>query len=78
VFVEEAIIVRSARTEDLDADTRASVIRVCVEAHANEYFTNLFTDLPSGSRHALGYHGATLVSHAVVTTRWCSPPVRHD
>jgi aminoglycoside 2'-N-acetyltransferase I len=71
--VGEAIVVRLARTEDLDSDTRASVIAVCVEAHANDDFNNLFSYIPSGGRHALGYHGSTLVSHAVSTTRWLQP-----
>lgn len=64
-------IVRS--TEDLSDDERASIIRVCIAAHDNEDFANLFTFIPSGGRHVLAQMGAELVSHAVVTTRWVQP-----
>lgn len=65
--------VTSARTEDLDDATRASIIQVCVEAHQEEDFKNLFSYIPSGGWHFLGYHDNELVSHAVVTTRWLQP-----
>lgn len=61
------------RTEDLTAAERSSIIDVCVAAHDKEDFRNLFTFVPSGGRHFLGYRGAELVSHAVVTTRWVQP-----
>ena len=61
------------RTEDLDDATRASIIRVCVEAHQEEDFKNLFSYIPSGGWHFLAYHNDDLVSHAVVTTRWLQP-----
>ena len=32
-----------ARTEDLNEETRASIIQVCVEAHQEDDFKNLFT-----------------------------------
>jgi aminoglycoside 2'-N-acetyltransferase I len=67
-------------TDDLTASQRESVIDVCVAAHDNEEFRNLFTFVPSGGRHFLGYRGPKLVSHAVVTTRWLEvdgpPPLR--
>ena len=63
----------SARTEDLDAATKASIIQVCVEAHQEEDFKNLFFYIPSGGWHFLAYHNDQLVSHAVVTTRWLQP-----
>ena len=60
-------------TEDLDDATRASIIQVCVEAHQEEDFKNLFVYIPSGGWHFLAYHNDELVSHAVVTTRWLQP-----
>jgi aminoglycoside 2'-N-acetyltransferase I len=51
---------------------------VCIAAHDNEDFKNLFTYIPSGGRHFLGYRGAELVSHAVVTTRWVQPEGLHE
>ena len=62
-----------ARTEELDAATRAAIIQVCITAFQEEDFQNLFTYIPVGGRHFLAYCGAELVSHAVVTTRWLQP-----
>lgn len=59
-----------APTEDLNAATRAAIIGVCLAAHQEESFKNLFTYIPTGGRHFLAYCEKTLVSHAVVTTRW--------
>lgn len=61
-------------TEDLTATQKSSVIDVCIAAHENEEFRNLFrVYIKSGGRHFLGYRGPELVSHAVVTTRWVQP-----
>ena len=50
------------------------MIEVCIAAHENEDFRNLFAIyIPSGGRHFLEYRGRELVSHAVVTTRWVQP-----
>lgn len=65
--------ITSARTEDLNETIRAAVIQVCVEAHHQDDFNNLFTYIPSGGWHFLGYNNEKLVSHAVVTTRWLQP-----
>jgi aminoglycoside 2'-N-acetyltransferase I len=68
-----SIAVTSARTEDLPAGTRASIITVCIAAHQEEDFKNLFSYIPLGGRHFLAYRDKELVSHAVVTTRWLQP-----
>jgi aminoglycoside 2'-N-acetyltransferase I len=60
-------------TEDLTAAQRTAVIDVCVAAHENDDFNNLFTYVAAGGRHFLGYRGSDLASHAVVTTRWLQP-----
>ena len=62
-----------ARTEDLDAATRAAIIQVCIAAHQEEDFQHLFNYIPRGGRHFLAYRDETVVSHAVVTTRWLQP-----
>jgi len=67
------IFLTSNRTEELEDATRADIIRVCIEAHQEEDFKNLFTYVPSGGWHFLAYRGEQLVSHAVVTTRWLQP-----
>jgi aminoglycoside 2'-N-acetyltransferase I len=71
--MSESIVVTSSRTEDLSAATRASIIHVCIMAHQEEDFNNLFSYIPSGGLHVLAYRGQELVSHAVVTTRWLQP-----
>jgi aminoglycoside 2'-N-acetyltransferase I len=65
--------VLSFRTEDLDEATRAAIIQVCIAAHLQDSFLQLFTYIPSGGRHFLAYREDELVSHAVVTTRWLQP-----
>lgn len=62
-----------ARTVDLDIATQATIIELCIAAHQNEDFNNLFSYIPSGGRHFLAYREAELVSHAVVTTRGLQP-----
>jgi len=71
--MNEAIMVTSARTEELNADTRASIIHVCRTAHQEDDFTHLFSYIPSGGIHVLAYREHELVSHAVATTRWLQP-----
>jgi aminoglycoside 2'-N-acetyltransferase I len=60
-------------TADLTAEQRSAVIAVCIAAHDNEDFNNLFTYIREDGRHFLGYRGSDLASHAVVTTRWLQP-----
>ncbi len=71
--MSESIIVTSARTEELNADTRASIIHVCRTAHQEDDFIHLFSYIPSSGIHVLAYREQELVSHAVVTTRWLQP-----
>jgi len=65
----EAIIV-CARTEALDGATRRAVVELCVAAHEEEDFRNLFSYLETGGLHFLAYVDDEPVSHALVTTRW--------
>ncbi len=71
--MSESILVTSARTEDLNAQTRASITHVCRTAHQEDDFTHLFSYIPSGGIHVLAYREHELVSHAVATTRWLQP-----
>jgi len=64
------IILTSAQTEELSEHIRTAIIELCVEAHQEQDFRNLFTYIPSGGWHFLAYHHELLVSHALVTTRW--------
>src|SRR5688572_176402 len=71
--MSELVRVVFARTENLDADTRASIIEVCRIAHQEDDFVRLFSYIPSGGLHVLAYCADQLVSHAVATTRWLQP-----
>jgi len=65
--------VRFFKTEELDADTRNAIVNICVLAHQEDDFKNLFSYVPSGGLHFLAFHDEQLVSHAMVTTRWLQP-----
>lgn len=66
-------IVIVTTTEALDDESRAAIIRLCVTAHNEPDFENLFRYIPAGGLHFLAYDGGTLASHAVVTTRFAQP-----
>jgi aminoglycoside 2'-N-acetyltransferase I len=68
-----SITVQLTKTEDLPPASREAIIELCVAAHEDEVFRNLFTHIPSGGRHFLAYRDDALVGHAVVTTRWLQP-----
>jgi aminoglycoside 2'-N-acetyltransferase I len=67
------ITLSSARTEDLPAKARDAIVELCVAAHNEEDFRNLFSYVPAGGWHFLASSGEQLVSHALVTTRWLQP-----
>src|ERR671928_233126 len=71
--MSKSITVTSARTEELNADTRACIIHVCRTAHQEDDFIHLFTYIPSGGIHVLAYREQEVVGHAVATTRWLQP-----
>jgi aminoglycoside 2'-N-acetyltransferase I len=65
--------VRFFKTEELDIPTRNTIVNLCITAHQEEDFKNLFSYVSSGSWHFLGFEGEQLVSHALVSTRWLQP-----
>ena len=71
--MNQSIPVNSARTEELDQDTRRAIIVICIAAHQEQEFKNLFHYVPSRGLHFLAYDANQLVSHAMVTTRWLQP-----
>jgi len=71
--VPNALEIVSSRTESLSESQRASIIELCIVAHGNDDFRNLFTYVPAGGRHFLAHHAGLLVAHAMVTTRWLQP-----
>jgi len=71
--MSETTRVRRYKTEELDADARNAIVNLCVVAHQEEDFKNLFSYVPTGGLPFFGSHGGLLVSHAMVTTRWLQP-----
>jgi aminoglycoside 2'-N-acetyltransferase I len=68
------VVVEMLPTEQLDQGLRNAIIDVCIAAHDEDEFRNLFLKyIPSGGRHFLGFLGDELVSHAVVTRRGAQP-----
>lgn len=65
--------VRFLKTEEIDPNTRSAIVDLCVIAHQEDDFRNLFSYVPSGGWHFLAFQGEQLVSHAMVTTRWLQP-----
>jgi aminoglycoside 2'-N-acetyltransferase I len=69
----ESTRVEVLKTEELDTDLRNTIIEICVAAHQEEDFRNLFSYVSSGGLHFLVLEGEKVVSHAVVTARWLQP-----
>lgn len=73
ILMPESTNVRFFKTEELDRDTRSAIVNLCVIAHQEQDFKNLFSYVASGAWHFLVFQGEELVSHAMVTTRWLQP-----
>src|ERR1041385_2927178 len=69
----ESVQVRFFKTEQLSVDARNAIVDLCVMAHQEPDFQNLFSYVPSGGWHFLAFQNEDLVSHALVTTRWLQP-----
>ncbi len=67
------MVLRTLRTSELDEAMRAAVIRLCIDAHQQEDFRNLFSYLPPDGLHVIADLDGERVGHAVVTTRWLQP-----
>lgn len=71
--MSKPFVIRTQHTINFDQAEKDTIIRLCVEAHNEPDFENLFLYLPPDGLHISGYLGEQLVSHAVVTTRWMQP-----
>jgi aminoglycoside 2'-N-acetyltransferase I len=65
--------VSSIWTRDVGPALRSEIVRLCVAAHREQDFENLFTYLPGDGLHVLAADAEQVVGHAVVTTRWLQP-----
>ncbi len=70
---DEIPTLSSIRTSDVDEVLRSQIVRLCVAAHQEPDFVNLFSYLPADGLHVLATATGRLVGHAVVTTRWLQP-----
>jgi predicted N-acetyltransferase YhbS len=62
-----------AKTEDIDATMRNNIVRLCIAAHDEPSFENLFVWVPAGGLHAMALLHGEVIGHAMVTTRWLQP-----
>lgn len=63
----------SIRTRDVRRVLRSEIVRLCIAAHREQDFENLFSYLPADGLHVLATDAEHVVGHAVVTTRWLQP-----
>lgn len=49
--------VRFFKTEELDIPTRNAIVNLCIAAHQEDDFKNLFFYVSSGGWHFLGFEG---------------------
>ncbi len=63
----------TARTEALDSGMRDLIVHLCIEAHDEPSFANLFVWVPAGGLHVMAMLHGDVVGHAMVTTRWLQP-----
>jgi aminoglycoside 2'-N-acetyltransferase I len=68
--IQDSLELHTMRTADMDEETREVVVRLCIDAHQEADFENLFSYLPLEGLHVLAYLDERLVGHAVVTIRW--------
>ncbi|HWL91010.1 MAG TPA: GNAT family N-acetyltransferase [Actinomycetota bacterium] len=69
----DSLEIDTRRTSELDETIRADVVRLCIDAHQQPDFENLFSYLPPEGLHVLARNKDKLVGHAVVTNRWLQP-----
>ena len=67
------LVLKTARMGDLDSATRKAIVDLCVDAHKDSEFYNLFGYLRPDYVHVLAYREADLLGHAVISTRWIQP-----
>ncbi len=54
----------------MDDEAPKTVVDLCIEAHQEDDFQNLFSYVPPEGLHVLANRDQRLVGHAVVTIRW--------
>lgn len=67
----QPLITRVVNQAALSEAERRTIITLCTLAYAED-FEGLFNTF-TGATHVLGFHGGSLVSHAMWVTRWLAP-----
>lgn len=60
-------------TEAIDSPMRDQIVRLCIAAHHEPSFENLFVWVPAGGLHVMALLYGEVIGHAMVTTRWLQP-----
>ncbi len=67
------LVIKTIQANELDSVTRKVIIDVCVDAHKNPEFYELFDFVAPDNVHVIAYRGDALIGHAMVSTRWMQP-----
>ncbi len=67
------LVIKTARADTLDDATRKAIIDVCVAAHENPEFHDLFDFVSPDMVHVIAYRDDVVIGHAMVSTRWMQP-----
>ena len=67
------LVMKTIRADELDSATRKAIIDVCVAAHENPEFYELFDFVAPDNMHVIAYRDDAVIGHAMVSTRWMQP-----
>lgn len=75
-MAHEDPMIYTTRTSHLDDESRSQIVQLCIAAHHEQDFENLFSYLPTDGLHVIALDDRRIVGHAVSTTRWLQPGSR--
>lgn len=67
------LVLKTMQAHELDEATRKAIMEMCVAAHANPEFYELFDFVEPDNVHVIAYRGDAVIGHAMVSTRWMQP-----
>ncbi len=67
------LVIKTMRANELAAATRNAIMEMCVSAHENTEFYELFDFVEPDNVHVIAYRGDAVIGHAMVSTRWMQP-----
>lgn len=69
----EGPTIYTIRTADIGDKLRSGIVQLCLAAHDEPDFENLFAYLPPDGLHVVAARDGEPIGHAVVSTRWLQP-----